>query len=65
MKYKKIKDTQNLLRDTKTNAVINTDREALENAKASKQKRLNDRKRIDTLEEKVDLILELLQKDNK
>lgn len=55
-----VEDNKDLARDPFSNAIINTDRTALEKYKAEKAKRINDRKRLDTLEQKVDLILSLL-----
>lgn len=57
----KIKGKDNLVRDLSTNAIINTNVDALNKAKLIKQNKLNDKKRLDVLEDKMDRILKLLE----
>lgn len=61
--YYKIKENNDLSRDINTRAIINTNRSALERAQDSKQKRISAEKRISTLEEKIDMILNILMED--
>ena len=61
-KYKEIEDKPELLRDTESGAIINTNSTALSNAQKLKEKRMADMQRIDALEHKMDLILTALEK---
>jgi len=57
----KIEDANNLERDIRTGAVVNTSITALEQAKASKQKRMNTDQRLNRVEDTLDEILRLLK----
>lgn len=66
MKYVKVKEKANMVRDMSTGAVLSTDNSALEAYKKAKSKM----GKIDTLEEKVqcieeklDLLLDLMQRN--
>jgi len=59
---KQIAGKDDLARDLSSGAVINTNRNSLELAKASLVLRKNNTKRLDVLEEKMDMILGILQK---
>ena len=68
----KVKDERFMFKDMDTKAVVSTDAAGLSAYKERKTKSRNDRDRINTLEQKVaqmdqkiDLILQLLQKESK
>lgn len=48
--YAKVEGHPNLLRDLKTNAIINTDKISLDNYTIAKKKREHENKRIDNIE---------------
>ena len=62
--FVKVEGNSELFREKKSGAIINTNREKYLSFK--KQKTLTNElsKRVDRLEEKIDLILQTLQKDN-
>jgi hypothetical protein len=67
--YLKIIDHPNLVRDSESGAVLNIDLNAKESFLAAREKKRQERFRIDTLEsdvkdikEKMDLMLELLRR---
>lgn len=59
-----IKDVPSLSRDLNSKAVINTSQREFQEALQSKKRRLDLTNRMNSLEEKMDLILTLLTKDN-
>lgn len=63
--YAKVEDYPNLIRDLKTNAIINTDRKSLQTYNKIKQNRDAEKSRIDNLENELnqikDSILEIKQ----
>lgn len=61
MKLIEVEDKKNLYRDSETNAIINTDLSALEKIKLERSRRIKDRQRLDSLEQKVERILNLLE----
>lgn len=65
----KVKGQPELLRDTKTQAVINTDRTSLEEYKKRRDLARKSREEMDMLKNDVSeikqMLLQLLQKDNK
>ena len=61
----KVEDNKSLVRDSKTNAILNTNTQELQQYKRVREQKLLEQNRITELEKKVDLILELLQKFNK
>lgn len=58
---KKVKGFNSLVKDTRTNAVINTDEEALNNAKKAKQKILNMIQKEENIDKRIDHIERMLQ----
>lgn len=64
MKKIKIKGYYDLQRDSGSNAVINTNIDALEIAKAAKKKRLSLEKRVSDIETKLNTIIKLLENGN-
>jgi len=69
-KYLKVEGHSDIIRDTSTQAIINTNTDALKKAKESKNSRLNEKQklsnlenRVDALDDKLNLILELLRKE--
>ncbi len=56
----KVKDKSNLFRDPSSNAIINKDKQAATLYREAKQKRLQEQKRLDSLEEKLDRVESLL-----
>lgn len=63
--YAKVEDYPNLIRDLKTNAIINTDRKSVQTYNKIKQNRDAEKSRIDNLENELndikDSILEIKQ----
>jgi len=53
-KYAKVEGHTNIIRDLKTNAIINTDIQGMQNYISSKNKRMNDKQVMDTLIDDVD-----------
>jgi Tfp pilus assembly protein PilN len=68
-KIVKIQGTNPLVRDLSNNAVINSDRLALQEAKAKKAQRLQDKNRIEKLENEIsdikNMMHQILQKLDK
>lgn len=62
MNYKKVEGHSDLIRDTETNAVINTDKTAYQNYVLLKNQKLKEKDRLDKLENEVGEIKSLLQK---
>lgn len=58
----KIEEKNHLARDLKSNAVINTSKNVYTQAKEAKQKRQSLEKRLDSVEQKMDAILNILEK---
>lgn len=58
----KVEDNKSLVRDSKTNAILNTNINELHQYRRNRSKKLQETTRIDDLEKKVDKILELLEK---
>lgn len=48
-RYAKVEGHTNIIRDLKTNAIINTDTQGLQNYISSKNKRMNEKKIMDNL----------------
>lgn len=61
MNYKKVEGHSDLIRDTETNAVINTDKTAYQNYVLLKNQKLKEKDRLDKLENEVGEIKSLLQ----
>lgn len=61
MNYKKVEGHSDLIRDTETNAVINTDKTAYQNYILLKNQKLKEKERLDKLENEVGEIKSLLQ----
>lgn len=59
-----IKDDYSLARDLTSKAIINTNKALLDEAKQSKQKRLSVSTRLENLENKLELILNILTEQN-
>jgi hypothetical protein len=60
-RFAKIVDNERLLRDTKTNAVLNTDLTALERYKIRREKDRQKEQELETLKNDVSEIKQLLQ----
>lgn len=67
----KVKDERHLLKDTHSKAVLNTDDQELAAYKKRRKKRIEEKqqivhleKKVDRLENKLDLVLELLLKND-
>lgn len=72
MSYVKIEGTTNLVKDTSSGAILNTDKTGLQKALALKEARKNQKEEIEEIKQKVsdmenklDRILSLLSEDGK
>lgn len=54
-------DNPNLVRDIHSSAILNVDNEGLKAYKLKKKNVLNNQQRLDRLEEKMDMLLKLLE----
>jgi K+/H+ antiporter YhaU regulatory subunit KhtT len=52
-RYAKVEGYSNIIRDLKTNAIINTDVQGMQSYISSKNKRLNEKRKIDSIENDV------------
>ena len=55
-RYLKVEGHPNLIRDTKTNAIINTDTQSSNNYTLNKKRREVDREKIDSLSKDIELL---------
>ena len=62
MTYKQVEGENNLIRDTDTGAIINTDKSAYIAYKHKRQQKLKEMNRIDKLQNEIDEIKSLLYK---
>ena len=62
MDYKKVEGHSDLIRDLETNAVINTNKTAYQDYLKMREQKLNEKQRLDKLENEVGEIKSLLQK---
>ena len=62
MEYKKVEGHSDLIRDLETNAVINTNKTAYQDYLKMREQKLNEKQRLDKLENEVGEIKSLLQK---
>jgi len=62
MEFKKVEGHSDLIRDLETNAVINTNKTAYQDYLKMREKKLNEKQRLDKLENEVGEIKSLLQK---
>lgn len=60
-RYAKVEGHTNIIRDLKTNAIINTDTQGLQNYISSKNKRINDKKIMDDLIDDVKNLKESIE----
>ena len=60
-KYAKVEGHTNIIRDLKTNAIINTDIQGMQNYISSKNKRMNDKQVMDTLIDDVKNLKESIE----
>ena len=60
-----MEDHPNLKRDVKTTAIVNTDRAAYERYMNDKKARLSQKDEIDRLKEEIELLKQLITKQNK
>jgi pimeloyl-CoA synthetase len=56
MKYVKVKDKDNLLRDTTSNGIVNSDEESYKQYVENYKRQLNSTKKVDFLQQQVDEI---------
>jgi hypothetical protein len=56
MDYIKVKDKENLLRDTFSNGIVNTDEEAYYNYVETYKRQLNSSKKVESLQNQIDEI---------
>ena len=57
----RVEGHNNLYRDPKSNAIVNTNKEQIRRAREARKKAIAERDRIDRLEEKVDKLTELME----
>jgi hypothetical protein len=62
MEFKKVEGHSDLIRDLETNAVINTNKTAYQDYLKMREQKLNEKQRLDKLENEVGEIKSLLQK---
>ena len=62
MDYKQVEGRSDLFRDTDSGAIVNTDRSAYLAYKTKQQQRLNEKGRIEKLQNEIDEIKSLLYK---
>ena len=62
MDYKKVEGHSDLIRDLETNAVINTNKTAYQDYLKMREQKLNEKQRLDNLENEVGEIKSLLYK---
>ncbi|NBP04088.1 MAG: hypothetical protein EBU90_29140 [Proteobacteria bacterium] len=53
-KYAKVEGHPNIIRDLKTNAIINTDIQGMQNYISSKNRRLNEKQKLESLTDDVE-----------
>ena len=61
----KVEDYPNLKRDAKTTAIVNTDELAYERYMGDKNARLRQQNEIDDLRHQIDVLKDLIMKENK
>ena len=61
MKYVPVENSNHLVRDKSTNAIINRDNSGLEKAKARKKARIEKDQKIDKLENEINELKSLIQ----
>lgn len=59
-KYVKVENCKELVRDSNSRAILNTNATALDEAKKRKEAKLSEQNRINTLEEKVDRLTDIV-----
>lgn len=60
-RYAKVEGHTNIIRDLKTNAIINTDTQAMQNYISSKNKRIHDKEIMDNLIDDVKSLKESIE----
>lgn len=60
--FLQVEENNDLVREKSSTAIINKNRNAYKKAIERRQKKIQEKERIDNLEKKVDLILEKLEK---
>jgi hypothetical protein len=62
MEYKKVEGHSDLIRDLETNAVINTNKTAYQDYLKMREEKLNEKQRLDNMENEIGEIKSLLHK---